>query len=419
MEDDLLISRREMIAVLFRRKVSILCIFLSCVSVAAFSVYYLISPSYRADAVLIISTSNLTEPLRDAPPETQFEKLAWFHTQRDILTSERIAAEAVRRTNLAQTRVIGRIEHIGIWVGNVKRRIGEALDIEKWKKPWSAEAAAIAAVHDFLTTSALPDSKAIKVSFRSKDSAEAAKVLNAVLDAHVEYYYGVVREKAAGVIEFLEDDFNRTRESLKEAENALFEFKRRDRVDGSNRARNAQADSKNMPDFSGITDSTKVQEELKLYILKLEEELRIAGQIDDNERRERISSDLKNRLRLYVNAVNSIPARELELVRLKRHYDTVQENYQLLQRNLTRAKLLSGGEAERINLIEMFQRPVENDEVVFPQKRLVMVLAAFLGMVLALTWALVLDYIDHTIRSAPDVTRYLGVRVLASFKKIA
>ena len=67
MSDDLLISKREILAVLFRHLVGILLIFFTCVGGAAFAVYYLISPNYQAEAVIIFNSSLLTEPLRDAP----------------------------------------------------------------------------------------------------------------------------------------------------------------------------------------------------------------------------------------------------------------------------------------------------------------------------------------------------------------
>ena len=257
MQDDLLTSRREVLAILFRWKRSMALIVLSCVGAAAFAVYYLISPNYSADAIIILSTSFLTEPLRDGPPESDFEKLANFHTQRDVIQSERIAAEAVRRTDLARTRVIGRIERIQIFIGDVKRWVGDLLGIERWRKPWNPEAAAIGAVHDWVKTYALPDSKAIKVTYRSKDPVEAAAVLNAVLDAHIEYYHDVIRNRANGVVKFLEEEFVRTRDALGDAENRLFEFKKRDRLHVGRVAKGAAP--KQLPSIVGVTDSAKVQ----------------------------------------------------------------------------------------------------------------------------------------------------------------
>jgi len=41
-----------------------------------------------------------------------------------------------------------------------------------------------------------------------------------------------------------------------------------------------------------------------------------------------------------------------------------------------------------------------------------------MGMVLAITWAFVMDYLDHTVRSAKDVQQYFNTRVLGSLPKI-
>ncbi len=423
MSDDLLISKREILAVLFRHRVGILLIFFTCVGGAAFAVYYLISPNYQAEAVIIFNSSLLTEPLRDAPPESDFEKLATFHTQRDIYVSDRIAAEAARRTKLAEIRVIGRIERIEMFVGDVKRWLGGVLGIEKWTKPWSAEAAAIGAVKDNVKTFALPDSKAIRVTFRAKDPHETVIVLNAILDAHAAYYYGEIIDRASGVEKYLAEEFARTRQALKESEDALFRFKQRDNIMPPSFPREAAAKDgtpgDKLPSMVGVTDSTKMQEEMKIYILKLEEELRLAEQLVDNEKRKRLTTDLKARLRAYVGAVNAIPDRELELVRLKRQYDTTQETYQQLQRNLLKARIVSGGELGKMNLIDVFQPPFESDVIVSPQRRVVLMLAALLGLVLAVTWAFMLDYLDHTIRGARDVDRYLGMRLLGSLRKVA
>ena len=417
MQDELLISKREMLAVLFRRRIGISLIFLSCMGGAAFAVYYLISPSYQAEAVVIFNTSFLTEPLRDAPPESDFEKLATFHTQRDIFTSDRIAAAAVQRTELAKSRVIGRLERLSMAIDDIRRWIGHRLGIERWTKPWSAEGAAIAAVKNNVKTFALPDSKAMRITFRAMDPRETVVVLDAILAEHAEYYYGVIRNRAGGVEKYLEEEFARTRQALKDAEDALFKFKQKDSLAAAALGSGGLM-SGNLPGIVGVTDSTKIQEEIKLYILRLEEELRLAEQIVDNEKRQRLTTDLRTRMKGYVSAVNSIPARELELIRLKRQYDSMQENFQLLQRNLLKARIVSGGDVDKIRLIDVFQRPFESDNIVFPQRRVVLLLAALLGVILSLTWAFMMDYLDHTIRSARDVHRFLDLRLIASLERI-
>ena len=114
---NLMISRREVLGTLFRYKWSIAAIIIGTFALATFLVYFLISPSFASRAVIIINSSYLTQPLRDAPPDSDLEKLVTFHTQRDVLESQRLAEEAVKRTNLGETRVIGNIERIKMFVG--------------------------------------------------------------------------------------------------------------------------------------------------------------------------------------------------------------------------------------------------------------------------------------------------------------
>jgi uncharacterized protein involved in exopolysaccharide biosynthesis len=416
MQEQSLITRREILAVLFRRKGEMLAIVVAAVSVAAFFAYYLVSPSYEAEAKIIINTSYLTEPLRDSPPESDFEKLAGFHTQRDIIESTRMAAEAVQRTRLAERRVIARLEKFRIQIGDMLRPVGELLGVESWKKPWNAEAAAIEYVDDWVKTAAVPDSKALKLSFRAKDPQEAVDVLNAILDAHVEYYYGVVRKKAQGVATFLQQEYDKAAADMRLAEQDLLKFRLKDNVLAANKA---SAGGAKEPSFVGITDSVKVQDEIKLYVLKLEEEARLAGEIPDNERRERVRGDIARRMKLYMDTINALPGRELELVRLKRKFESAHENFQLLQRNLTRANIVAIGETDKIRLVEIFERPRLNDSPVAPRKRLIMLLALGLGLVLAMTWAFTADFLDHTVRSRKDLERHLNLRLLASLRRLA
>ena len=390
---------------------------MSSIVIAAFFAYYLISPNYDSDAKIIINSSYLTEPLRDAPPESEFEKVAGFHTQRDIMESERMAVEAVRRTHLAERRVIGRIEKLEIFAGDIQRFFGRLLGIASWSKPWSAEGAAIAQVDEWVRTSALPDSKAIKITYRAKDPQEAVDVLNAIIDAEIEYYYGIYRKRAEGVAEFLQHEYDTNAREVHDAENALLKFRLQDRMDAAKLEAAAHLEG-GSTSFVGITDSTKVQDELKLYVLKLEEDLRVAGEIRDNEQRHRIQQDIRRRVKIYLDALNAIPRRELELVRLRRAYDSANENLHLIERNLTRARIVAEGDSSKIHLIEVFERPVLKETPVSPKKRLIMMLAALVGAALAFTWAVTANYVDHSLRTAQDIDRYLGLRLIGSLKPL-
>lgn len=403
------LSKREILTIVFRHKWSVIAVFLATVSTAIFAVYYAITPSYESNAMIILDYSYMTFPLTDAPPPSDMQNMATFHTQRDVLESERLALIAVKNTRLAENRVIGRIEQFKIYLGDLKREIGRRLNIRKWQTPWDPVAAAVAAVDEGVETGASLDSKAIRVTYRAKDPDEAARVLSALLEAHAQYYYEEIRENAAGVVQFLEAEYAQTSARLAEDEKALLAFKKSDIVDlgeiqGDGRSRG----------FIGITDSVDVQQELRLYVLKLEEELRVTDNIVDIARRQREQRGLRERIDRFTRLINSIPDRELEMARLRRRFDTSHRNHEQMEKTLARARVIASGRPEQMNLIKIFEKPSVRADPVFPKKRQIVVMAAFMGVILALTWAFVIDYLDHTIRSVTDVTRYTRTRVIGS-----
>ena len=260
----------------------------------------------------------------------------------------------------------------------------------------------------------MPDSKAIVVSYRAKHPQEAVDVLDALLEAHAEYYYQDIDERASGTLLFLKEEFDNSAERLKAAEDALFSFKMSDRLRGNELLDN----TKGNPSFVGIVDSIKVQDEMKVYVLALEDELRKAQQIVDNSKRRRTIREIKERMGDYLDAINAIPQKELELVRLKREFDVADENYKLLERNLIRAKMVAVGRTEHMNLVTVFEHPIANESPIFPKKRLVLILALMMGVMMALTWAFVMDYFDHRLKSAQEIQYFLKMRVIASIPKI-
>lgn len=415
---NLMISRREVLGTLFRYKWSIAAIIIGTFALATFLVYFLISPSFASRAVIIINSSYLTQPLRDAPPDSDLEKLVTFHTQRDVLESQRLAEEAVKRTNLGETRVIGNIERIKMFVGDVKRSVGKLLNIERWTKPWDPDAAAVAAVDKWVSTAAVPDSKAIEIIYRSKNAQESANTLNALLQAHKEYYYDVIRANAAGIFEFLNNEFTQSQVDLAAAEKELLDFRMQDKLEIDN-GKGQEGSPTRGTSFTGISNNTEVQQELKLYVLKLEDELRASKEIVDNDKRNRIRKDLQTRITKYLNVLNELPERELTLTRLTRNYEQAQEHYLLLKRNLTRAKLVASGETENMMLIEVFEAAEPKETPVFPKKRMSVILGVIVGGMLALTYAFLSAYLDQRFYSAADIQKRLGLRVLSSIPEIS
>lgn len=406
-------SLREVVTVLFLRKWTIAAVFVGVVGMAAFLTMYLISPNFEASSTIIINTSDLIVPLVDAPPVSDFEKLTTFHTQKDVIRSVPIVASAVDTLNLAENRVIGRIERIKIWLKDIRRELGHLLGIERWQKPHDYEAASIFAIRRGLTVESSPESKVLKITLRTKSPTEAADTLNLILENYIAYNNEMITERAAGLTAYLSQQIDEVKQQLAEAELRLLDFRKRDRVELAGVSKSGGDEELSL---IGITDSQVVQNELKMYILTMEDELRqLSSELTQSHPR---IVDLKKKLASYVAALETLPDRELELVRLERERETLQDSYLFLKKNFDKAEMVAAGNTANINLVTIMEEPKPDETPVSPKPRLTIALASVLGIILGIVCAIAVDFLDHTIRTVRDVEVHLGLRTLGSLRKL-
>lgn len=407
-------SMRDLLNVLFEHKFSMLLVFFETVGVVAFLVFFLLSPKFSSEAIILVDMSDVIRPVVNAPPKSDFEKLTDFHTQKDILMSKNLIANVARDLNLAEVRTISRIESIRMWVSDVKRSVGHVLGIEKWTKPYDPEEAAISGIRKRLKVSTSPESQAITIRYQSYNPHEAADVINKLIEHYEVFFYQRIQGEASGILAFIEDQIGEVRQSLASSEVALLDFRRKDSI--NLRAEATAADQGNDAGFIGITDSIEVQDEFKLYILKMEEELRtLNSELPPGDIKIR---DLKEKIRYYVKAVNKIPEKELQLHRLRRELELNQESYIILTKNLTQARVVALSQANKIGLVKVLEEARADESPVSPKRNLALVLSIILGIGLSLAYVYMKNFFQHTLRTPADIQRNLGLRNLASLPEI-
>jgi uncharacterized protein involved in exopolysaccharide biosynthesis len=496
--DEQAITVREVMGILFLRKWAILSVFTGVVASAAFMTFWFLTPIYEVSGTLIISNNNLTAPLIESMPITDFEKLASFHTQKDIIKSATLATIVVDKLDLGDKRVLSNLEKLRRWAKAQRARLGAILGIERWQKPEDRRASAIAALLDRIEIVTKPESQAMKIVYRARDPDEAAATLQTLISEYREYFHARIRERAEGVIEYIESKIGPVQVELNASEQALLRFKETDRMTlsqapstsgtaaevnrparrsgppvtgrpgpteapkgsmfgmrldtqdqpahpgksqealrdeqapraesrptteseigktvatgkgGGTPARAPAAKRDDRGSLIGLTDSAMVQNELKLYVLAMEEELR---KMHPEFSYTPAVVELRQKITTYVDALNQLPEKELLMMRLKREFDINQEAFVLLKRNLEKAKLVAGGQADMVHMIQVVESPTANEEPVSPRPRLTMILAVVFGLMFGIVWAIILDWLDHTISSPKDVQRFLGTRMLGS-----
>jgi uncharacterized protein involved in exopolysaccharide biosynthesis len=424
------ISVRELLAVLFLRKRVILAVLLTSLSVTAFLVFYLLSPTYEASTTITIRPSNFVNLLSEGMPESDFERSVVFQTQKDVIKSGTIATRVVEKLALDKHHQLSRLDRFKMWLRSVKRWFGAKLGIEKWQKPEDMRALAIEAVFDKLEVLTKPESIAVKINYRAADPKEAADTLNAVIEVYRDYYNREISERAEGTLRYLDSRMDDARHDLSNSETAMLQFRRNDALKLETKGQPgvtsattpaspvAPTASKAHPADSlvGITDNTQVQNEVKLYVLSMEEDLRkLRAQFPESDAR---IVDLRNKIAHYLDTMNAMPGRELELFRLKRDLDANQDTYLQLRKTYTRAKIVAEGSTDKISLINVVDRAEINDEAVSPNPKLAMMLALALGLAFGIVAAFVLEYLDHRIKTPRDIERHLGIRMIGSLQEV-
>jgi uncharacterized protein involved in exopolysaccharide biosynthesis len=408
------VSVREILGVLFLRKWVVLSMFALVVAAAAFLTFYLLSPTYESSATITIQPSNIVNALSEGIPQSDFEKTVTFQTQKDIIKSGLIAGRVVDRLDLAHKRALSRIEVITGELRAVKRSLGAALGIASWTKPEDPRALSVDAVLDHVEITTKPESQAIKISYRARNAQEAADTVNALVDEFRQYYYGQIRERANGMLGYVDERMQGAEKKLRGSEQALLDFRRRDTLVAPPHATAAQQGKD--AGMVGITDSVQVQNEMKTYVLAMEDELRKV--LSEYPESAPAARELKARIAAYTQTMNAIPGRELELFRLKRELDVNQNAFLDLRKNYDRVHLIAEGSPDAMRLITVIDAAGPNDNAVSPKPKIAMSLAVVFGLVFGIVAAFCLEYLDHRIRSVQDMERHVGVHLIASIEEL-
>jgi uncharacterized protein involved in exopolysaccharide biosynthesis len=430
-----LISMRDVLGVLFLRKWTVFLMFALVVGVAAGLVFYLLSPRYEASATLTIQAANLVNPLAEGVNQSDMEKALTFHTQRDVIQSYLIASRVVDRLGLAQQRKLSRIEIIAGELREQRRQLGEKYQIASWTRPFDSRAAAIEALSERLELTTRPDSMAIKLSCQAYDANEAADICNAVVDEYSLYYYGQIQHRANGILGNVDQRLKTAQQKLTDSEQALLAFRQRDTMVIESSAPSAEArpaapvrpgkgavKAPRLPSppvvdgIVGVTDSSQVQNEMKSYVLAMEDELRkLLSEYPETHPAVR---ELRRRVMIYTETMNQIPGREIELGRLRRELEVNQSAFVELRKSFERIKVIAAGAADGARLINIVDVAAPNERAIAPKPRIAMSLALVFGLLFGLVAAFALEYMDHRIRSVRDVENHLGVRLIASIEEL-
>lgn len=108
----------------------------------------------------------------------------------------------------------------------------------------------------------------------------------------------------------------------------------------------------------------------------------------------------------------SLNAKELQYLTLEREVKTNQELYNTLLAKVKEISLVRDADINNIRIVEPAEMPMFPITRSSKGPKIVLTLAAFLGLFLGIVYAFIVDYLETGIRTPDDVIGYLGVPVL-------
>lgn len=120
---------------------------------------------------------------------------------------------------------------------------------------------------------------------------------------------------------------------------------------------------------------------------------------------------LGNVIKEYEGRLKKMPKQEVRLVELEREREINANTYKLLMEKYEEVRIAEAGKISNVRVIDSAKPP---GNPVSPKKRLNLILAVVIGLIVGFGGAFVVDYMDNSIKTTKDVERYTGLSVLGS-----
>lgn len=127
---------------------------------------------------------------------------------------------------------------------------------------------------------------------------------------------------------------------------------------------------------------------------------------------------LLKHLDTYTKELEQLQSFDMELNRLQRQIKLDEESFVLYKRKLEESEISTLLDAEKVVNVRVVEPALAGAVPVNQKKKsLILLLGGVVSLFVGVCGAYLLEYIDHSLRSPEHVTRYLGLRVLASIEE--
>lgn len=416
------------------------------VTVATATVVSLVlPPTYKATATVLVDAKS-KDPVTGAMLPVQF-MAGYAATQVDIISSRNVAGKVVDALRLAE-------------VPQVKADYLAATEGKGSIRDWLAGRLA-----ENLSVEPSRESSVIGIAFKATEPRFAAAVANAFANAYIETSLELRTEPARQLSTWYQGQLRQLRDNLEKAQAALTAYQRErglvasdERLDMET-ARLAELSSQMVAAQSSSYDAASRQssegaevmnsgvvQQLRTDLARREAELAQLGQnlgqnhpqyqrasAEVDALRARLEAEKSTATRVVSTTASAARQREAslraavaaqkarvlelkqqrdELTVLQRDVDNAQRVYDAAQQRSSQSQLESQTTQTEIAILNPATAPIRPDS---PRLLLNLILAVFLGGMLAVGAAFLVEMLDRRVRGPHDVADLLGVPVLAVF----
>jgi uncharacterized protein involved in exopolysaccharide biosynthesis len=416
---------RDVLTILFKHKSRILVIFFGVVLTITI-VSFLMVPIYEARSTLLVKIGR--EHMYYPETGSGGPMPAGYLNQELIMNSE----IAVLESKELIEKVIRTIGVENIYPALVKTYRDGITPTDK---------AILAFEHD-LNVGVVGKSNVIEVSYRHADRRMAAKAVNVLVELFKEKHLQVYHDRRSSLFESQSGVY---RNKLKGSEDALQQFKQRNRVysledqrrllleqrvkmDGSykeslnnsaelrQRLSTLNEKTRSMSNYtSSERDRIITDANLKLLFQELEKE-KIRTEADLRAQREK-SESIKQQLAQMDTEIRRLDLAEKNLFDLKRELAVNEKNYQSYMDKSEDARILDIMNLQKLANISTVQGASDPVEPIKPRKGLNVVLSIVLGAVAGLSFAFFSEHSSQGLTSSEAAEQRLKLHVLATVPK--
>ncbi|MBI4698540.1 MAG: hypothetical protein HY758_06405 [Nitrospirae bacterium] len=118
------------------------------------------------------------------------------------------------------------------------------------------------------------------------------------------------------------------------------------------------------------------------------------------------------------NALDKLDRLSLRLIQIERSKNIAQNNYLLYKKKAEELRISDDLNKQRITSVKIINPALQPLQPVYPKKKLVLSLAALLGLFVGFGYSFIYEYFNHTFKDGDDVSAYLEIPLLMSIPHI-